>query len=133
MGAPSKDSTSSFPFGSPFRRNSSGNRSSIQQRDLLLMERFRHNETKYDSKPINEQVEEVPSSFILSNERLISTDPCPDEILNAAKSLNRFMQQLSGRSSLVVTNLPDVPGDITAAGYMQFIEHLCAGLKRVML
>lgn len=85
------------------------------------------------TKPIVVEEEQAPSSFVLSNERLHSQEQCPSEILDCAKTLNKFIQQQSHKSALVVTNLPDVPGDVSALAYMQFIEHLCANVKRVLL
>jgi len=77
--------------------------------------------------------EAPPSSFVLTNDRLESDRVCSEEVLASAKLLNSKMQQMSKNSALVVTNLPDVPVGESAFGYMQFVEHLCAGLPPVLL
>jgi len=73
------------------------------------------------------------SSFALNHQRLTENTPCGEEILNCAKLLNKAMKKQSAKSQLVVTNLPDVPDNESAFGYMQFLEHLTTGLPRALL
>eukprot|EP00397_Hematodinium_sp_SG-2012_P001550 GEMP01001553.1.p1 GENE.GEMP01001553.1~~GEMP01001553.1.p1 ORF type:complete len:787 (+),score=167.42 GEMP01001553.1:882-3242(+) len=73
------------------------------------------------------------SSFAMDKNRLKSNVPCSDEILNSAKVLNEAIVNQSANAQLVITNLPDVPENESAFGYMQFLEHLTAGLHRVLL
>ena len=63
----------------------------------------------------------------------MSHRPCSPAVLNAARILNEKIRKMSGSSALIVTNLPDVPSGESALGYMQFIEHLCGRLRRVLL
>jgi len=73
------------------------------------------------------------SSFAMEENRLKSNTPCSDANLNCAKVLNAAMKKQSANSNLVITNLPDVPENESAFGYMQFIEHLTAELPRCLL
>ena len=71
--------------------------------------------------------------FLLDDERMMSLKQCNKNLLSIAKSINNHIRNKSSKSDLVVTNLPDVPKDESAFGYMQFVEHLTSGLERVLL
>ncbi|CEM08836.1 unnamed protein product [Vitrella brassicaformis CCMP3155] len=74
-----------------------------------------------------------PVSFAMKREELESVSQAHEAVLDAAKALNAAFRSRSLSADLVVTNLPDVPQDHSAFGYMQFVEVLCADLKRVVL
>jgi len=73
------------------------------------------------------------SSFVMTDQRLKSNTPCTEKTLECAKKLNEAIKKQSGNASMVITNLPDVPEEESAFGYMQFIEHLTAELPRTLL
>jgi hypothetical protein len=50
------------------------------------------------------------------------------------KQLNENGMADGGRQTdLVITNLPDLADDVSSFGYMQYVEHLTAGLPRTLL
>lgn len=81
-----------------------------------------------DDKKVDER-----SCFLLSDAQLTSLKPCSERVMQGAKILNGAMLKQSSNSALVITNLPDIPQNESAFGYMQFIETLTAGIDRMLL
>merc|ERR1719321_857695 len=71
--------------------------------------------------------------FLNSAHQLNSHAPCSPEELALARGLNKMMQQESGNSELVVTNLPDMPPGESAYGYFELVEEMTKGLNRCFL
>eukprot|EP00397_Hematodinium_sp_SG-2012_P000654 GEMP01000655.1.p1 GENE.GEMP01000655.1~~GEMP01000655.1.p1 ORF type:complete len:1164 (+),score=229.63 GEMP01000655.1:211-3702(+) len=121
---------SSLPLGGQFNQETSAqlNRNSPAHRAMSDS-----GSSDLDTSPLSRGPDPPVSSFVLTEDRLESDQPCSPEILAAAKMLNSRMRQVSKKASLIVTNLPDVPEAESAFGYMQFVEHLCNELPPVML
>jgi len=115
--------------GEQTRKSVSSSRSA-QRKDLSPSAR---SDITDPASPLMDGVAAPPSSFILTDDRLESAKVCSEEVLQAAKLLNAKMQQISKDAALMLTNLPDIPVGESAFGYMQFVEHLCAGLPRCLL